>query len=289
MWLIETDSFKLVNVTGDPRGLVSRYAILSHTWGSEEVLFEEMADLERARQKSGFQKIQMTCELAREEGLRYAWVDSCCIDKRSSAELSEAINSMFRWYKEAVVCFAYLSDLESISDLSKCRWFTRGWTLQELIAPGNMVFYDKGWQAVGDKASLGPRLSEITGVDLGVLHGRLSLSDVPVGLRMSWAAERRTTRVEDMAYSLLGIFDVNMPLLYGEGLKSFARLQHAILLETEDITIFAWRQEEDDRRLFRGMFAEHPRSFAAARSLLMTSRFYARSPAATRACGWKLL
>ncbi|KAH7330056.1 hypothetical protein BKA65DRAFT_362816, partial [Rhexocercosporidium sp. MPI-PUGE-AT-0058] len=158
MWLLDTVSLTLVE---NPGGY--RYAVLSHTWEHGEVTFDDMADLESARTKPGFAKIERTCKLAREHGIDYAWVDTCCIDKRSSAELTEAINSMFQcpWDKGSTVCFVFLSDLPSLDDTPKmddyfpyCRWFSRGWTLQELIAPNNIEFYDKGWNLRGEKSSL---------------------------------------------------------------------------------------------------------------------------------------
>ena len=186
MWLIHTESLKLEFVD-NPED--REYAILSHTWRSGEVSFQEMANLDIARTKPGFSKIERTCKLAQDRGLSYAWVDTCCIDKTSSAELTEAINSMFRWYKESTVCFVYLSDLPTVSDwllldrrmmwenssplgehLPKCRWFTRGWTLQELIASKNVEFYDEGWHIRGNELSMRRQLWLVTGIEEGVLE-----------------------------------------------------------------------------------------------------------------------
>jgi hypothetical protein len=191
------------------------------------------------------------------------------IDKSSSAELSEAINSMFRWYHEATVCYAYLSDCTG-SDPSRpfeknrksalpgqkddnpqalhykpklshsSRWFRRGWTLQELIAPKVLEFLAEDWSHIGTKLSLQDSISAITGISLDVLRGG-SLSACTVAERMGWAANRDTTRLEDIAYSLLGIFQVHMPLLYGEGRRAFIRLQEEIMKTTEDYTLFAWQ------------------------------------------------
>ena len=201
-----------------------------------------MPDLRKARAKKGFSKVVETCRLAREQGLGYAWIDTCCIDKSSSAELTEAINSMFNWYKEASICFAFLSDLpgsggNSEDQLQRCRWFTRGWTLQELIAPKIVEFYDQGWQRRGTKKSLQQELSAITGIDLKILKDSNLLSTIPVARRMSWASNRKTSRVEDRAYSLLGIFDVNVPLIYGEGPKAFIRLQEEIMKQSNDLSL----------------------------------------------------
>ena len=169
--------------------------------------------------------------------MKYAWVDTCCIDKSSSAELSESINSMFKWYRQATTCYAYLEDVDTHdpadfkspdSSLSKSRWFRRGWTLQELVAPRNVTFYNAKWEKIGDKKDHVLELEAITGIDPDVLGGKAPQA-VPIAWRMSWAADRETTRIEDVAYSLLGIFDINMPLLYGEGPKpSYACRERSI-------------------------------------------------------------
>ena len=202
-----------------------RYAILSHTWGNGEVTFQELQQEKTPAQKAGYEKIVKTCREALARGLNYAWVDTCCIDKSSSAELSEVINSMFRWYAKAEVCFAYLSDIRtgaSFRKLVESRWFTRGWTLQELIAPPMLLFFDNNWQLIGNRSAFRFLIASSTGIgadflrdDMTDIHHRLGFASV--AQRMSWAAKRNTTRVEDLAYCLLGIFDINMPLLYGEG------------------------------------------------------------------------
>ncbi|KAI1792773.1 HET-domain-containing protein [Ganoderma leucocontextum] len=193
------------------------------------------------------EKIRRSCEIARAHGYRYLWIDSCCIDKTSSSELSEAINSMYIWYRDASVCYAYLSDvlMDSDPDLWKLgfrmsRWFTRGWTLQELVAPRNIVFLTTEWLVIGTKVTLVADIELVTGIESDVLMHRKSLDEVSVARRMCWAATRQTTRVEDEAYSLLGIFDINMPTLYGEGDRAFRRLQEEILKRIPDQSIFVW-------------------------------------------------
>ena len=228
------------------------YAILSHTWENEEVSFQDLTDFHRRQPqhhypalqaRDGFQKIVHTCRLAQDHSIDWVWVDTCCIDKSSSAELTETINSMFRWYQKAVVCFAYLGDLSPADDLQdslqNCRWFTRGWTLQELIAPSVVNFYDQRWNIRGTKQSLASVLSGITAIEERALLGA-PLHAYRIAVRMSWAAKRVTSRPEDMAYCLLGIFDVNIPLIYGEGIKAFRRLQEAIIRQSSDMSIFAW-------------------------------------------------
>jgi hypothetical protein len=240
------------------------YAILSHTWGDGEVTFQDMSSPSRSLKK-GYTKILQTCRLAQDQGIDFAWVDTCCIDKSSSAELTESINSMFDWYKNAIVCYVYLVDLPSnTSALTSCRWFTRGWTLQEMLAPRRLDFYDMTWNLVGSKLSFIGTISKTTGIPPKVLLGDIALSDCSVAARMSWAASRQTTRVEDVAYCLLGIFDVNMPLIYGEGCKSFRRLQEEIIKRNADLTIFAWDapQEGSNNRQFLDLFAQSPAVFA---------------------------
>jgi hypothetical protein len=217
------------------------YAILSHTWGPEEVTFKDMME-GNGTSKRGFDKIRFCGEQARCDGWQYFWVDTCCIDKSSSAELAEAINSMFRWYRDAAKCYVYLSDVSlptiDIGDKSDqlpwesafrtSRWFTRGWTLQELIAPISVEFFSKNREFLGDKKSLERPICEITRIPSKALRGG-PLAEFGATEQMSWAETRQTTREEDMAYSLLGIFDVHMPLIYGEGrANAVGRLREAI-------------------------------------------------------------
>ncbi|KAL6924011.1 hypothetical protein ACHAP8_007333 [Fusarium lateritium] len=273
MWLINTSTITLERANPDDFHSTP-YAILSHTWAKEEVTFEDMTNQEQVKCMLGYTKIENTCRLARERGLAYAWVDTCCIDKRSSAELAEAINSMFRWYKQATVCFAHLDDLlpsvekeiVAFDRLNSCRWFTRGWTLQELIGPKNLEFYDYAWNYVGRKTDIGSLISDITGIRRHVLEDSSILETVPIANRMSWAAKRKTTRIEDTAYCLLGIFDVNMPMMYGEGTKAFERLQEEIIKQTTDMSIFAWKAK-DESQDYRGILAQSPEEFIHCRHL----------------------
>lgn len=192
-------------------------------------------------------KIRGFVKIAKEQGLGWVWDDTCCIDKRSSAELEEAINSMFRWYAEAAVCFAYLEDVEddcvvqeTNSAFRRSVWFTRGWTLQELLAPQLVLFFSQGWKCLGTKVGLARLVCDITGIDIEVLTMRRALKHVSVARRMLWAANRKTSRVEDRAYSLLGIFDVSMSTIYGEGNYAFRRLQVKIMKRNTDHTLFTW-------------------------------------------------
>ncbi|KAL4069937.1 heterokaryon incompatibility protein-domain-containing protein [Scleroderma yunnanense] len=236
------------------------YAILSHRWIEQEVDYDEMTQLAKMeeeerddiRQRDGYRKILDGCEQAKRDGYKWLWVDTCCINKESSAELSEAINSMYRWYQNSRICYAYLHDVPDSSFPASSNmttypdfngfpeWFSRGWTLQEMIAPSNVQFFNKYWQPLGDKRSLAHALADITRVPQRILMDGLSSNRPCVAQIMSWAANRTTTRVEDRAYSLLGLLDVNMPMLYGEGTKAFHRLQLEIIRMSNDQSIFAW-------------------------------------------------
>jgi hypothetical protein len=150
--------------------LKPEYAILSHTWGEEEITFAQILKKRKEPLRAnGYQKIDFTCKQAKKNGINYAWIDTCCIDKSSSAELSEAINSMFKWYKEAKICYAYLNDVTCLTDLETARWFTRGWTLQELIAPETLHFFDHTGSYIGDKKTLADRVSLRTNIPVQVL------------------------------------------------------------------------------------------------------------------------
>ncbi|KAH7342307.1 heterokaryon incompatibility protein-domain-containing protein, partial [Rhexocercosporidium sp. MPI-PUGE-AT-0058] len=217
------------------------YAIFSHTWNDEEIIFEDLKNGTHTRNAS-YKKIRFCGEQARRDGLQYFWVDTCCIDKSSSSELTEAINSMFRWYRESTKCYVYLSDVSTGAcdenhDISRStwklafrqsRWFTRGWTLQELIAPTSVEFFSSDYVRLGDKRSMEQQIYEITRIPIRALRG-YPLSEFSVAQRLSWAENRQTTRPEDKAYSLLGIFNFHMPLIYGEGIYALQRLQKEIV------------------------------------------------------------
>jgi len=257
---------------------VPAYAILSHTWGVEEISFSELGHPGKSiLEKEGYKKLDMVCQIAYQTGIKYVWVDTCCIDQSNNVELTEAINSMYNWYQRSEICYAYLSDLlpEAPLDiaLGECRWFTRGWTLQELIAPEKIFFFDKDWNYRGAKEDLVDELSKITGIPQGILQHTEPLSSTSVAQRMSWAALRKTTRIEDVAYCLLGIFGVHMPLLYGSGNQAFRLLQEQIIKSVSDFSIFAWRRlplphRADGKQLreYCGVLAASPSVFSGCRS-----------------------
>ncbi|KAJ6445964.1 hypothetical protein O9K51_00730 [Purpureocillium lavendulum] len=290
MRLLNTSTFELAFFADDDN--VPEYAILSHTWAEEEVTFGSLCEdaaaaaLPRApRHLRGWDKLERSCAAARDLHMAYIWVDTCCIDKSSSAELSEAINSMFWWYQAATVCIAHLADVRALAgdEFEASRWFTRGWTLQELIAPSRLLFYGADWTVLGSRDSIKGRIAKATGLPEALLaHGVASgagvhLDDFSVAQRMSWAASRVTTRPEDVAYCLLGIFDINMPLLYGEGrAKAFKRLQEEIIKSTEDESLYAWRCKTDSAqgRHFWGLLAESPAAFGNYGTLLPVQSKY---------------
>ena len=247
---------------------IPKYAILSHRWEKEEVTFKDVTK-QRNPQAAGWDKIRRCCSFVREIGYEWIWIDTCCIDKSSSVELSEAINSMYKWYSNAEVCFVHLTDVccrseevqryqdlveaekhdddprqcsnQTTEQLENSVWFTRGWTLQELIAPNLVIFVDSSWQVFGSRITLNDLVSSITGI---IRLNDIVIAQESIATKMSWAGKRTCTRSEDMAYSLMGLFEVNMPLLYGEGgLRAFRRLQLEILRKSDDESIFAWSSD----------------------------------------------
>ncbi|KAJ9663231.1 hypothetical protein H2198_000992 [Neophaeococcomyces mojaviensis] len=236
---------------------VPKYVILSHRWSAEEVTFQELVSYNPFHEstiskKFGFQKIFTTASVAIEYGYDWIWCDTCCIDKTSSAELTEAINSMYRWYKNSDLCFAYLADVQALEHHSFTRsvWFTRCWTLQELIAPMKVFFFDQEWNNFGHKHELAGPIAERTGIDELALLGKARLDSFTIAQKMSWASSRVAQRTEDVAYSLLGIFDVNMPMLYGEGRRAFLRLQEEIMQRSTDQSILLWNSDKHGKALF---------------------------------------
>ncbi|KAM5534112.1 hypothetical protein V8D89_012293 [Ganoderma adspersum] len=313
MRLLDTETGRFI----DHQGGVP-YAILSHVWDKRELSYQDLQQIQSlfgrnvslsddvlTPQSSILTptplgcildhpdvtpKVRDACRISREHGYRYIWIDSCCIDKTSSSELSEAINSMHRWYRDASVCYAFLVDVPTAprsdirspgSAFHRSRWFTRGWTLQELIAPRSLVFLSQNWVPLGTKESLVDVVETITGIDQDILRHHKPLDQVSVARRMSWASRRNTTRVEDEAYCLLGIFGINMETLYGEGRHAFFRLQERILMLIPDQSIFAWGLPFPRRlpppappdvldfvRLDATLFAQAPADFAQSDAIV---------------------
>ncbi|KAH8790684.1 heterokaryon incompatibility protein-domain-containing protein [Hyaloscypha finlandica] len=282
---------------------IPKYAILSHTWGKDEVTFSDIQNIRDEAQakntlphedlapfpanvhdpsverKSGYQKIVYACRQALMDGHQYVWIDTCCIDKSSSTELSEAINSMFQWYQKAGICYAYLEDVP-VKSFATSRWFTRGWTLQELLAPPDVIFYGEKWTLLGEKLILASLIAEVTKIGKETILDRSRLKYNSIAQRMSWASKRKTTRMEDVAYCLLGICGVNMPLLYGEGENAFIRLQEEILKSSVDQSLFAWGLTPglpDPHEGF-GILAPSPGNFQDSSSMISFQRTTATAP-----------
>ena len=288
MHLIDTETLELHEFFGEK---TPSYAILSHRWEDGEVSFKEFQK-RRNLEKQGWHKIRAFCKLAREHGHGYAWVDTCCIDKSSSAGLQETINSMFNWYHAAQKCYVYLCDVPEDDQVNapdsafrKSQWFTRGWTLQELLAPRELIFISREWNCLlGTREELTIIISDITGILSTLLnnfvrygtydHKYLVKSHYGIATIMSWAAKRKTTRPEDASYCLLGLFGVQMPLLYGEGSKAFRRLQIELIDAYDDDSIYLWDVKDTqvipDHRMsdcfsISGLVASLPADFANSR------------------------
>ncbi|KAL8646104.1 MAG: hypothetical protein Q9226_007016 [Calogaya cf. arnoldii] len=289
-----------------------RYAILSHRWGEKEVSFKEMRRFQKdtldaseddrydVAQSSGpgMAKIKNFCQKAARNGFDWCWIDTCCIDKRSSAELSESINAMYKWYARSTVCYIYLADLEISEHEQHLRteqgvrawstrfrgseWFTRGWTLQELLAPNSsqVSFFDTNWTYIGHLSDLLDDVAATTGISKvflveGGLQDQGEQGEISVARVMSWTSRRITSRGEDIAYCLLGLFDVNIPLLYGEGAeKAFHRLQIEVMKQKDDESLFAWTGNGTEV----GALASSPACFANSGNILKFQRTINRLP-----------
>ncbi|EPE34206.1 hypothetical protein GLAREA_07219 [Glarea lozoyensis ATCC 20868] len=203
----------------------------------------------------------------KKDNIDWVWIDTCCIDKTFSTELSEAINSMYTWYENSHVCYVFLEDVPEHSPLFSrtpfkyARWFSRGWCLQELIAPRKIEFYSADWTEIGTQNSLRVLIEDITGVPVAILQKEASLADLTIAQKFSWAYRRRTTREEDEAYCLLGIFGISMPLLYGEGRQAFHRLRLEIMKNTEDYSLFLWTDQYESHGGSTGVLASSPAWF----------------------------
>ncbi|KAK5263890.1 hypothetical protein LTR96_010765 [Exophiala xenobiotica] len=264
MRLLEFDGQGELRLTKNLDENIPPYAILSHTWGAddEEVTFKDLeSGSSEVKVKLGYRKLLFCGERAKRDGLQYFWVDTCCIDKANHTELSEAITSMFRWYRDSVVCYVSLSDVsvgicDKIDEIKETwdsafrssRWFTRGWTLQELIAPRSVEFFSLEGELLGNKEVLEQQIQEVTGLPIAALRGA-SLSDFSVDERLRWAENRQTRKEEDKAYCLLGIFNVFMPLIYGEGENAFIRLKEVIERSSRTKLDEATNKSLDESRL----------------------------------------
>lgn len=303
MWLLNVHSIQLEEILDESQR--PPYAILSHRWRAEEVSFAELSERrELAEKKLGFVKIRKCCNVVKSQfQLDYVWVDTCCIDKRNSADLQEAINSMYSYYEHSTACIVYLDDVKVqplepsgwFTALKHSEWFKRGWTLQELLASKSRSFYGAEWTALGTCHSMKEHtvasffhdaVSKAAHVPLDVLLGRKKVEEFCIAHRMSWAAPRRTTRPEDISYSLMGLFRVNIPILYGEGAaKAFERLQQEILKSSFDQSIFVWRRPSTPGVTSSGLLASSPAHFMDTPEDLFLGRPGVLTPIAANSLG----
>ncbi|KAH9809311.1 HET-domain-containing protein [Teratosphaeria destructans] len=284
MRLLNTTSLRLEEYTS---ACIPPYAILSHTWGEDEVLYHDVQCQDStAITKAAWNKIRCACREALKRGHQHIWIDTCCINKNNSGELQKSMNAMYDWYARAAECYVYLSDLgaecpnlddvlqsemESVwqRKFLRCAWWTRGWTLQELIAPRDVLFFGSAWTCIGRKDGLLHLISANTAIPSSILNASQELSTLSIAKRMSWAANRQTSHEEDRAYSLLGLLDVKMPIIYGEGLGAFTRLQAELIKTSTDQSLFAW----SSRSCTSGcLLAESPDDFANDGDIVLWGR-----------------
>ncbi|KAI0206582.1 heterokaryon incompatibility protein-domain-containing protein [Astrocystis sublimbata] len=277
MRFVNTTTFKFVSISDSEIDTIEGgYCILSHRWSDNEISYSDLLSMGLDYQaKEGYEKFSGSCLMARELGFDLLWMDSCCINKTDHVELSEAINLMYRWYSKSTKCIAYLQDVTLPDQLKESEWFSRGWTLQELIAPKVVQFYGRNWISLGTKEALASHISSTTGIPVDVLRNKTNPTAYSVAQRMSWASKRTTTRLEDRAYSLLGLFDVNMPMIYGERDRAFLRLQELIISRSSDESIFIWDLDllegsiRDAKQVFCGLLAPSPACFARSRDVVL--------------------
>ncbi|KAI0201667.1 HET-domain-containing protein [Astrocystis sublimbata] len=247
MRLLNTETYEVKSNNSGVHN--EQYGILSHRWlGDEEITYQQLPNY-TAELRSGERPLKLP------QGLRWLWMDTCCIDKTDARDYAEAINAMYSWYRDAALCITYVSDVGIRKDHRSrdpevfrradgkfSEWFSRGWTLQELLAPWSLEFYDMDWNYMGTKRELATALATITGIDSGYHTGEKHINEACIAVKMSWMSHRETTYPEDMAYSMIGIFNIAMPVVYGEGgPRAFRRLQE-ILLSSHimDESLFAW-------------------------------------------------
>ncbi|KAF4946504.1 hypothetical protein FGADI_11142 [Fusarium gaditjirri] len=297
MRLLQTKSYELFEANDIPAP-VPPYAILSHTWISpkDEVTYRDMktrtGDIKNdVYKQKGWSKLKDYCDRAFKDGWEWAWMDTCCIDKTNPVDTQEAINGMFRWYQDAGVCYAHLGDV-SLSKASQivslpegtdldpstnrllraalknsfisAKWFTRGWTLQELLAPHYLIFVDREWRHIGTRESWALEIEKVSNIVARHLtaFNPTDFTSCSTAMRFSWASGRETTVEEDESYSLLGLFGISLPLIYGEGgRQAFNRLQRQLIHVYHDDSVFAWKSLHPDPKPGLGILARSVKDF----------------------------
>lgn len=263
MRLLNTESFELRDST-EPSPL---YSVFSHAHGNNDIGFEDFRYPDILPLKAGFHRLWQACSRARDHGSKWLWADSVCIDRSSSAAVSDALNSLSRIYQECTFSIIYLEDLipgdyadnNLEKQLANCAWFRNVWVLPQLIFPKHSFVYDRDWTEIGTKTSLSPQISAITSIEQSVLVNPAALGEYSIAKRISWASKLDASRPEDRTFALLGILGVHMPIVYGEGQTAFLRLQEEILRDTSDYSLFAWRPEVF--QAYRGLLAYSPAEF----------------------------
>ncbi|KAK7999489.1 heterokaryon incompatibility protein-domain-containing protein [Apiospora arundinis] len=308
MRLLKTDQYKLVEANDIhtlPQYAILSHTWISP---KDEITYQDFkqrkSDIENdIFKQKGWAKLRKYCDRAARDGWEWAWMDTCCIDKTNPADTQEAINAMFRWYQRAGICYAYLDDVDINSDTSypvpegcdlddiaghdnvadprsdshkalresliNSKWFTRGWTLQELLAPPYLVFVDRAWRRIGTRESWSDEIREASRIEARHLTHFIptDFSSCSIAMRFSWASGRHTTVEEDETYSLLGLFGISLPLIYGEGRwRAFNRLQRELITVYNDDSIFAWKLKPSSNELSSGeqqQVHEHGRGILA--------------------------
>lgn len=264
MLLLNTTSLELCEFSSD----APPYATFSAKHEDGDLVYDEIYTPQTAPQRPAFQSLQRACSECRSNGLQWLWNDALCIGRRSSTNLAESLNSLGEIYRKGKLCIVYLhdlldtqaSDFDVESGLSDCSWFRHVWMLPHLIFSSVLRFYDSQWRHIGSKSELITEISRITSIDEGALQGSNSLGDYPSCTKMSWAAGLSADRIEDVAYSLLAIFNISMNIQYGEGMESFLRLQEEVLKSTGDTSILAWQPLPN--QTYRGMLAHSPLEYS---------------------------
>ncbi|ETN38886.1 uncharacterized protein HMPREF1541_06927 [Cyphellophora europaea CBS 101466] len=257
----------------------AQYAILSHRWGDNEVTYRQYMALDKSLLRaqtpraysSGLDKILWGCHMARRNNLRYFWIDTCCINKNNEddqTELSASVMSMWKWYHEAAICYIFLATITlSAAEVERdpnafmewhhskdsedrdygrpAEYFRRGWTLQELLAPRRAIFFNATWSFIGSRLQLVDQIYNATNIAKQYINSNEGIRLASIAARLSWAGGRETTREEDRVYSLIGLFDINMDIRYGEGYeRAFYRLQKEIVENDPSEDIFAWTSDK---------------------------------------------
>lgn len=248
------------------------YATLSDFTEQIEASFEGSAYMQKGKGKERLTMIQRACGEARNAGSEWLWNFAACVDKRSSAAQSEAINSLAKIYRDCEYSIIYLADFDFklVRDetmggaLAECRWVKNIWAIPQIIFAREAYFYSSDWSQIGTKRTILPLLSSIMGIDKPVLEDSDTVEDYSIARRMSWASDKTALRIEDYAYALLGLFNVSMPIIYGEGRRSFIKLQEEIIKDTDDFSLFAW--DNPDVQQYTGLFAHSPAWFRRFRN-----------------------